>query len=80
MENNVINNFVEFEPVVLLCDLLEHGLVAGDVGMVQDISESGKQVGVEFVGYDEAVVAEVTLSVTQVRSFRKGDFPHVRPR
>ena len=73
-----IKEVAEFDPVVLLCDLPAHGLVAGDVGMVQSLDDDRGEAVVEFLGYDEKLVAEVALPLGSLRLFRKGDFPHVR--
>jgi len=73
-----IKEIADFDPVVLLCDLPAHGLVAGDVGMVQSLAENRGEAMVEFLGYDEKLVAEVALPLGSLRLFRKGDFPHVR--
>lgn len=71
----------EFSQVVLLADIPEYGLQAGDVGTVVDIHTKGAPgigYSVEFLTMGGDTIAVVELEETQVRATRATDMVHVR--
>ncbi len=68
----------EHSSVVLVSDLPEQGLVAGDVGVVVHSYRDGEAYEVEFVRYDGSSGGTVTLAANQVRAAGARDVPHVR--
>ncbi|WP_448595806.1 DUF4926 domain-containing protein [Thermoflexus hugenholtzii] len=68
----------ELDSVVLMRDLPEHGLRAGDVGVVVHVYGEGIGFEVEFVTGDGKTVAVVTLSRDEVRPIGKEEILHVR--
>ena len=68
----------EHSSAVLISELPEHGLVAGDVGVVVHIYRGGEAYEVEFVRYDGSSVGTVTLAAKQLRAAGARDVPHVR--
>lgn len=68
----------EHASVVLLTDLPESGLMAGDVGVVVHVYRKGDAYEVEFVRYDGSSSRTVTLKADQVRAAGSKDVPHVR--
>ena len=68
----------EHDRIVLLKDLPEDGLQAGDVGTVVHIHRQGEAFEVEFMTLDGGTVAVITLLSSQVRAVSKRDITHVR--
>ncbi len=68
----------EHDRIVLLKDLPEDGLQAGDVGTVVHIYRQGEAFEVEFMTLDGGTVAVVTLLSSQIRAVSKRDITHVR--
>ncbi len=69
--------FKELQPVVLIRDLLDHGLRKGDLGaVVQVYDPDGLEV--EFVSASGKTEALVTLQDTDVRAVADGDIIAVR--
>ena len=68
----------EHDRIVLLKDLPEDGLQAGDVGTVVHIHRQGEAFEVEFMTLDGGTVAVVTLLSSQMRAVSKRDITHVR--
>jgi hypothetical protein len=68
----------ELEQVILMADLPEHGLQAGDIGTVVLIAQEGKGYIVEFMTLDGETIAVVTLFAEQVRPIRQGEIAHAR--
>ncbi len=68
----------EHDRIVLLKDLPEDGLQAGDVGTVVHIHRQGEAFEVEFMTLDGGTVAVVTLLSPQIRAVSKRDITHVR--
>ena len=68
----------EHASVVLLTDLPESGLMAGDVGVVVHVYRNGEAYEVEFVRYDGSSSGTVTLKADQLRAAGSKDVPHVR--
>ena len=56
----------EHDRVVLRADVLERGLLAGDVGTVVRVHTGGKAYEVEFVALNGETAAVVTLKASQV--------------
>ena len=63
--------------IVLLKDLPEDGLQAGDVGTVVHIYRQGKAFE-EFMTHYGGTVAVITLPSSQIRAVSKRDVTHVR--
>ena len=68
----------ELDSVVLVRDIPEHGLKAGDVGAVVHVYGEGEGYEVEFITGDGETVAVVTLGHGDIRPMRKGEILHVR--
>ena len=68
----------DLDTVVLTADLPEHGLSAGDLGMVVLVHEGGKGCTVEFMTLTGKTIAVVTLLAHQVRPIAKDEIAHVR--
>lgn len=71
----------ELSPVVLLVDVPEHGLQAGDVGTVVDVHTTGAPgVGysVEFLTMSGGTIAVLELEAAQVRPTRATEVAHAR--
>jgi len=68
----------EHDRVVLLKDVPEEGLRAGDVGAVVYIYRHGEAFEVEFMTLDGRTVAIVTLPASHVRAISNRDVTHVR--
>jgi Domain of unknown function (DUF4926) len=69
--------FKVLDTVVLVCDLTEYGLCAGDLGAVVDICDSDR-VEVEFVLASGKTQALVTLRSCDVRAASDRDLVSVR--
>ena len=68
----------EHDRIVLLEDLPEDGLEAGDVGTVVHIHRQGEAFEVEFMTLDGGTVAVITLLSSLIRTVSKRDITHVR--
>lgn len=71
----------ELSTVVLLVDVPEHGLRAGDVGTVVDVHTQGipgTGYSVEFVTMGGDTIAVLELEAAQIRPTRSTDIVHVR--
>jgi len=68
----------EHDRVVLLKDVTEEGLKAGDVGTVVHVYRQGEAFEVEFMTLDGTTVAVVTLPASYVRTVSNKDITHVR--
>ncbi len=70
----------EHDEIVLAKDLPEHGLVAGDIGVVVLIHGSGEAYEVEFCTLDGATIALATVKacdLTELSAHRR-EVPHAR--
>jgi hypothetical protein len=67
----------ELDTVALTKDVLEHGLVAGDIGTVVHVYSGGDAVEVEFVRADGLTVAVLTLRAPDIRPLT-ADMLHAR--
>ncbi|MBA3822944.1 MAG: DUF4926 domain-containing protein [Ktedonobacterales bacterium] len=68
----------ELERAVLLVDLPQQGLTAGDMGTVVMVHAGGQGYTVEFVTLGGATIAVETLTATQVRAVHPNEIAHVR--
>lgn len=73
----------ELSQVVLLKDVPEHGLWAGDVGTVVDVhyghgGATGEGYSVEFLTMSGDTIAVLELEAAQIRPIRSTDIAHVR--
>lgn len=68
----------EHDCVVLLQDLPEERLQAGDVGTVIHVHRDGEGYEVEFVTLTGQTVAVATLLAAQLRPVSRRDVSHVR--
>ncbi len=68
----------EHDQVVLIRDLPEEGLVAGDIATVIAVHQGGAGYTLEFTSLQGETVAIVTVHAQDVRAANKGDMPHVR--
>ncbi len=70
----------EFEQAILLVDLPQQGLAAGDIGTVVMVHAGGQGYTVEFMTLRGETVAVETLLATQVRPIQANEVAHVRQR
>ena len=70
--------FKEHERIVLLTDILEEGLVAGDVGTIVHIHPRGEAFVVEFMTLDGNTIAIATVLPSQARLVTDQDITHAR--
>ncbi len=68
----------EHDRIVLLKDISDEGLLAGDVGTVVHIYKEGKAFEVEFMTLGGETVTVVTLPSSQVRAVGKKNIAHAR--
>jgi hypothetical protein len=68
----------ELQSIVLLTDLEEHGLKAGDIGTVVLVHDEGAGFEVEFIALDGETIAVVTMFAEQVRPIAEREIAHVR--
>jgi ribosomal protein L21E len=68
----------EHEIVVLVHDLPDHRLQAGDVGTVVDVRGEGAEFEVEFVMGNGRTVGVITLEPTDIRKIDGAEILHVR--
>ncbi|UCC49256.1 MAG: DUF4926 domain-containing protein [Gemmatimonadota bacterium] len=68
----------EHDTVVLTRDIPEQSLLAGDVGAVVSVYETGRAFEVEFVAGDGRTIAVLTLKPGDVRAVNEAEILHVR--
>lgn len=68
----------ELETIVLVEDMPDHGLRAGDLGTIVMVHRDGAGYEVEFVTLDGGTVAVVTLTSSQVRPVDAREIAHAR--
>ena len=68
----------ELERVALTEDLVDHGLKAGDLGMVVHVYADGVGYEVEFVTLNGDLVALVALYPAQIRRIEQDEIAQVR--
>lgn len=70
--------FHELDTVVVTCDILEKGIVAGDVGVIAHLYSSKKLAEVEFVTGEGSTIAVETLPVAHIRPLAPKEILHAR--
>ena len=70
--------FREHERIVLITDILEEGLVAGDVGTIVHIHPREEAFVVEFMALDGNTIAIATVLPSQARLVTDKDITHAR--
>lgn len=68
----------EHDSVVLVSDIPEHGLKAGDLGVIVYCHTKNEAFEVEFMTVAGRTVAVVTLKSSQIRAVGSRDLPQVR--
>lgn len=68
----------ELERIALTGDLPEHGLKAGDIGMVLHIYDEHKGYEVEFVTVSGGLVALVSVYPSQIRQLEQDEIASAR--
>ncbi len=68
----------ELDTIVVVRDLPEHDLKAGDVGTVVHVYGKEEAFEVEFVTGEGVTIAVVTLKSSDIRAMGKEDILHVR--
>ena len=68
----------ELDTIVLVRDLEEYGLRAGDVGAVVHRYQQGTAFEVEFVAGEGKTIAVVTLTQDDIRPMHNREILHVR--
>jgi hypothetical protein len=69
----------ELDQAMLLTDLPDHGLRAGDVGVVVGVYGDGEAYEIEFLTADGDTVAVETLPAAQVTPLAGRRILHARP-
>ena len=70
--------FKEHERIVLITDVLEEGLVAGDVGTIVHVHPRGEAFVVEFLTLNGNMAAIATVLPSQARLVSDKDITHAR--
>ncbi len=70
----------ELDRAVLLVDLPQQRLTAGDIGTVVMVHAGGQGYTVEFLTLGGETIAVETLAAIQVRPVRPDEIAHVRQR
>ena len=70
--------FKEHERIVLISDILEEGLVAGDVGTIVHVHPKEEAFVVEFMTLDGNTAAIATVLPSQARLVTDKDITHAR--
>jgi len=70
----------ELDRAVLLVDLPQQRLTAGDIGTVVMVHAGGQGYTVEFLTLGGETIAVETLTAAQVRPVRPDEIAHVRQR
>ena len=68
----------EHDCIVLIEDLPEEGLKAGDIGTVVHIHQDGAGYEVEFMTLAGETITVMTLEASQVRPVNRRDLTHTR--
>ena len=68
----------EHDIVILIQDMPQEGLAAGDAGTVVHVHPNGAGYEVEFMTLGGATIAVVTVMSDQLRSVTRRDVVHVR--
>jgi mRNA-degrading endonuclease toxin of MazEF toxin-antitoxin module len=70
--------FKEHDRIVLTNDVLDEGLMVGDVGTIVHVFRNAEAFEVEFVALDGNTAAIATVTASQIRSVTKFDITHAR--
>ena len=70
--------FKEHDQLVLIADISEKGLRAGDVGTIVHIHPEGRAFVVEFMALDGDTLAIATVLPSQTRPVTGQDITHAR--
>ena len=70
--------FKEHERIVLISDILEEGLIAGDVGTIVHVHPREEAFVVEFMTLDGNTAAIATVLPSQARLVTDKDITHAR--
>jgi hypothetical protein len=70
--------FKEHDRLVLISDIPEEGLKAGDVGTIVHIYRDGEAFEVEFLTLDGDTAAIATVPPSQARPVSNRDITHAR--
>ena len=68
----------EHDRIVITTDVLDHGLMDGDVGTVVHVHPGRNAYEVEFVALNGETAAVVTLKASQVRPVERLEITHAR--
>ena len=68
----------EHDCVILALDLADEGLVAGDIGTVVHVHQSGAGYEIEFMTLAGETLTVTTLLPSQLRPIARRDVAHVR--
>jgi hypothetical protein len=68
----------ELDRVVLIVDVQEHGLKAGDIGVVVLVHGEHEGYELEFITLDGETIAVISEFPSQVRPIESGEIAHVR--
>jgi hypothetical protein len=68
----------ELDRVVLIVDVQEHGLKAGDIGVVVLVHGEHEGYELEFITLDGETIAVISAFPSQVRPIESGEIAHVR--
>ena len=70
--------FNELDSVVITRDIIEKGIISGDVGVIVHLYNNNQQVEVEFVSGEGRTLAVETLPVSDIRTLAPKEILHVR--
>lgn len=70
----------EHDRVVIIADLPEHDLKAGDVGVIVHIYNDGEAYELEIFALDGRTLDVVTVEASQIRPVKPNDVLHIRER
>lgn len=68
----------ELDQVVVLEDLKEMPVRAGDIGTIVGIYQSNKAYEVEFVSLTGQTIGVATLAANKIRAIHEGEIAHAR--
>lgn len=68
----------ELDSVALKVNLPEHGLTAGDVGVVVHVFKGGKRFMLEFTTFAGSTVAVTKVFAAQIRPLSRNEIHHAR--
>jgi hypothetical protein len=68
----------ELDQIVVIEDLADLAVCAGDIGTVVHVYEGGKAFEVEFVSLSGKAIGTATLATAMVRPILEGEIAHAR--